>query len=66
MKLDWEIKGEIKEVKKGYTAVRLYIGEDITDFFAVDIEEKEILTTLNTVPRIILKVENKPLHHLVL
>ena len=59
MRLDWEIKGEIKEVKKGYTAVRLYIGEDITDFFAVDIEEKEILTTLNTVPKIILKVENK-------
>ena len=59
MRVDWEIKGEIKEVKKGYTAVRLYIGEDITDFFAVDIEEKEILTTLNTVPKIILKVENK-------
>ena len=58
MKIVWEIKGEIKEIKKGYIAVRLHIGENITDFFAVDIEEKKILTTLNTVPKLILKVEN--------
>ena len=59
MKIVWEIKGEIKEIKKGYTAVRLHIGENITDFFAVNIEEKQIVTTLNTVPKLILKVENK-------
>ena len=55
----WEIKGEIREVKRGYIAVRLYIGEDITDFFSVDIEEKEILATLNEASRILLKIQNK-------
>ena len=59
MKKNIEITGEIADVTGSYVGIRLRICDDITDFFAVDIEEKEILTTLNTVPKRILKVENK-------
>ena len=60
MKIENEIKGEIVEVKEGYIGISLHICsfDDIIDYFAVDIEEKEIITKLNTITKIILKIEH--------
>ena len=58
MKKNIEITGEITDVTGSYVGVRLHICGDITDFFAVDTEEKEIITRLNTVPKILLNVEH--------
>ena len=60
MKIEKEIKGEIVEVKEGYIGISLHICsfDDIIDYFAVDIEEKEIITKLNTITKIILKIEH--------
>ena len=58
MKIENEITGEITDVTGSYVGIRLNICGDITDFFAVDTEEKEILTRLNTVPKILLNVEH--------
>ena len=59
MKKNIEITGEIADVTGSRVGIRLRICDKITDFFAVDIEEKKILATLDAVPKIILKVENK-------
>lgn len=59
MKIENEITGEIRDVKGNNVGIRLYAGDDVMDFFEVDIEEKEIVTCLNRLSRIILKVENK-------
>ena len=60
MKIENEITGEIVEVKEGYIGISLHICsfDDIIDYFAVDIEEKEIITKLNTITKIILKIEH--------
>ena len=60
MKIENEITGEIVEVKEGYIGISLHIRsfDDIIDYFAVDIEEKEIITKLNTITKIILKIEH--------
>lgn len=60
MKIENEITGEIAEVKESYVGIRLHICsfDDIIDYFAVDIEEKEIITKLNTITKIILKIEH--------
>ena len=58
MKIENEIIGEIAEVKESYVGIRLHICGDITDFFAVDTEEKDILTRLNATSKILLKIEH--------
>ncbi len=60
MKIENEITGEIAEVKASYVGIRLHICsfDDIIDYFAVDIEEKEIITKLNTITKILLKIEH--------
>ena len=58
MKIENEITGEIVEVKEGYIGIRLHICDEITDYFAVDIEEKDILTRLNATTKILLKMEH--------
>ena len=58
MKKNIEITGEIAEVIESYVGIRLHICGDITDFFAVDTEEKEILTRLNATTKILLKIEH--------
>ena len=60
MKIENEITGEIAEVKASYVGIRLHICsfDDFIDYFAVDIEEKEIITKLNTITKILLKIEH--------
>ena len=60
MKKNIEITGEIAEVKASYVGIRLHICsfEGITDFFAVDTKEKEIITRLNATTKILLKIEH--------
>ena len=60
MKKNIEITGEIDEVIESYVGIRLHICsfEGITDFFAVDTKEKEIITKLNEVTKILLKMEH--------
>ena len=60
MKKNIEITGEIAEVVETYVGIRLHICsfEGITDFFAVDTKEKEIITKLNTTTKILLKIEH--------
>ena len=60
MKKNIEITGEIDEVKESYVGIRLYICsfDGITDFFAVDTKEKEIITKLNETTKILLNVEH--------
>lgn len=59
MKIENEITGEINEVKESYVGIRLNMCSfDILDYFAVDIEEKEIITKLNTITKILLKIEH--------
>ena len=58
MKIENEVTGEIAEVIESYVGIRLHICGDITDFFAVDTEEKKIITKLNETPKILLKVKH--------
>ena len=60
MKIENEITGEIAEVIESYVGIRLHICsfEGITDFFAVDVEEKEIITRLNATTKILLNIEH--------
>ena len=60
MKIENEITGEIADVTGSYVGIRLHICsfEGITDFFAVDVEEKEIITRLNATTKILLKIEH--------
>ena len=58
MKIENEITGEIDEVIESYVGISLHICSDIKDFFAVDTEEKEILTRLNATTKILLKMEH--------
>ena len=58
MKIENEVTGEIAEVIESYVGIRLHICGDITDFFAVDTEEKEIITRLNATTKILLKMEH--------
>ncbi len=58
MKKNIEITGEIAEVIESYVGIRLHICSDIKDFFAVDTEEKEIITRLNATTRILLNIEH--------
>ena len=58
MKIENEVTGEIAEVIESYVGIRLHICGDITDFFAVDTKEKEIITRLNATTKILLKIEH--------
>ena len=60
MKIENEVTGEIDEVKASYVGIRLHICsfDGITDFFAVDTKEKEIITRLNATTKILLKLEH--------
>ena len=60
MKIENEITGEIADVTGSYVGIRLHICsfEGITDFFAVDVEEKEIITRLNATTKILLNIEH--------
>ena len=58
MKIENEVTGEIAEVIESYVGIRLHICGDITDFFAVDTKEKEIITRLNATTKILLKTEH--------
>ena len=60
MKIENEITGEIAEVIESYVGIRLHICsfEGIIDFFAVDVEEKEIITRLNATTKILLNIEH--------
>ena len=58
MKIENEVTGEIAEVIETYVGIRLHICDEITDFFAVDTKEKEILTRLNATTKILLKIEH--------
>ena len=60
MKKNIEITGEIADVTGSYVGIRLHICsfDGITDFFAVDTKEKEILTRLNSTTKILLKIEH--------
>ena len=58
MKIENEITGEIADVTGSYVGIRLHICGDIPDFFAVDTEEKDILTRLNATTKILLKMEH--------
>ena len=60
MKIENEVTGEIAEVIESYVGIRLHICsfEGITDFFAVDTKEKEIITRLNATTKILLNIEH--------
>ena len=60
MKIENEVTGEIADVTESYVGIRLHICsfEGITDFFAVDTKEKEIITRLNATTKILLKMEH--------
>ena len=60
MKIENEVTGEIADVTGSYVGIRLHICsfEGITDFFAVDTKEKEIITRLNSTTRILLNIEH--------
>ena len=60
MKIENEVTGEIAEVIESYVGIRLHICsfDGITDFFAVDTKEKEIITRLNATTKILLKIEH--------
>ena len=60
MKKNIEITGEIADVTGSYVGIRLHICsfEGITDFFAVDTKEKEIITKLNETTKILLKIKH--------
>ena len=60
MKKNIEITGEIADVTGSYVGIRLHICsvDGITDFFAVDTKEKEILTRLNATTKILLNIEH--------
>ena len=60
MKKNIEITGEIADVTGSYVGIRLHICsfDGITDFFAVDTKEKEIITRLNATTKILLNVEH--------
>ena len=58
MKIENEITGEIAEEIESYVGIRLHICDEITDFFAVDTKEKEIITRLNATTKILLKIEH--------
>ena len=60
MKIENEVTGEISDVTGSYVGIRLHICsfEGITDFFAVDTKEKEIITRLNATTKILLNVEH--------
>ena len=58
MKIENEVTGEIVDAVETYVGIRLRICDEITDFFAVDIEEKEILTRMEEAKRILLNVEH--------
>ena len=60
MKIENEVTGEIVEVIESYVGIKLHICsfEGITDFFAVDTKEKEIITRLNATTKILLKMEH--------
>ena len=60
MKIENEVTGEIAEVIESYVGIRLHICsfDGITDFFAVDTKEKEIVTRLNSTTRILLNIEH--------
>ena len=60
MKIENEVTGEIADVTGSYIGIRLHICsfDGITDFFAVDVEEKEITTRLNATTKILLNVEH--------
>ena len=58
MKKNIEITGEIADVTASYVGIRLHICDEITDFFAVDTKEKEIITRLNATTKILLNVEH--------
>ena len=60
MKKNIEITGEIAEVLEDYIGIRLHICsfDGITDFFAVDTKEKEIITRLNATTKILLNIEH--------
>ena len=60
MKKNIEITGEIADVTGSYVGIRLHICsfDGITDFFAVDTKEKEIITKLNETTRILLNIEH--------
>ena len=60
MKKNIEITGEIADVTGSYVGIRLHICsfDGITDFFAVDTKEKEIITRLNATTRILLNIEH--------
>ena len=60
MKIENEITGEIADVTGSYVGIRLHICsfDGITDFFAVDTKEKEIITRLNATTRILLNIEH--------
>ena len=60
MKKNIEITGEIADVLEDYIGIRLHICsfDGITDFFAVDTKEKEIITRLNATTKILLNIEH--------
>ena len=60
MKKNIEITGEIADVTGSYVGIRLHICsfDSITDFFAVDTKEKEIITKLNETTKILLKMKH--------
>ena len=60
MKIENEVTGEIVDVIGSYVGIRLHICsfEGITDFFAVDTKEKEIITRLNATTKILLNIEH--------
>ena len=60
MKIENEVTGEIADVSASYVGIRLHICsfEGITDFFAVDTKENEIITRLNSTTKILLNVEH--------
>ena len=60
MKKNIEITGEIADVTGSYVGIRLHICsfDGITDFFAVDTKEKEIITRLNATTKILLNIEH--------
>ena len=60
MKIENEVTGEIEVIESAYVGIRLHICsfDGITDFFAVDTKEKEIITRLNSTTKILLKIEH--------
>ena len=59
MKIENEVTGKISDVTGSYVGISLHICsfEGITDFFAVDTKEKEIITKLNETTKILLKIK---------